>query len=268
MCSKNIYFYEGERLIKIMTGFVETKNLYDKEAKPTILEIKKLSKKYSRGAGLHNLNLDLQQGKIVALLGTSGSGKTTLMKLLAGVLTPTSGEATVCGIPVGEDTKDMVAYLPDKTYLNDWMKVSEIVKYFGDFYKDFDKKKAFDMLADVGINAKSKLKTLSTGEKEKVQLVLTMARKAKLYLLDEPLAGLDPIAREYVLDMIVSNYNEESSIIIATHLVAYVENIIDDFIFINNGDIILKGNLLETKKKSGKTLDELFMEVYKQCSNA
>ncbi len=231
-----------------------------------VLEAKNLTKDYGGGVGLIGMDLELPQGKIVGLLGSNGSGKTTFLKLVAGILTPTAGEVRVCGIPVSEATKSLVAYLPERTYLNDWMKVSEIVEYFSDFYEDFDSEKALAMLADLGVDANLKLKTLSKGTKEKVQLVLVMARRAKLYLLDEPIAGVDPVAREYILDTIVSNYNREATVIISTHLIADVEPVLDDFLFVHRGRVLMRGGVTEAKEKYGRTLDELFREVYKKCS--
>lgn len=231
-----------------------------------VLEAKNLVKDYGGGVGLLGIDLELPKGKIVGLLGSNGSGKTTFLKLVAGILTPTAGEVSVCGTPVGELTKGMVAYLPERTYLNNWMKVSEIVEYFSDFYEDFDAEKALSMLADLGVDANLKLKTLSKGTKEKVQLVLVMARKAKLYLLDEPIAGVDPVAREYILDTIVSNYNKEATVIVSTHLIADVEPVLDDFLFVHRGRVLMRGDVAEAKAKYGKTLDELFREVYKKCS--
>ena len=231
-----------------------------------VLEAKDLVKDYGGGVGLLGMDMELPKGRIVGLLGSNGSGKTTFLKLVAGILTPTAGEISVCGMPVGELTKGMVAYLPERTYLNDWMKVSEIVEYFSDFYEDFDSEKAFAMLADLGVDAKQKLKTLSKGTKEKVQLVLVMARKAKLYLLDEPIAGVDPVAREYILDTIVSNYNKDATVIISTHLIADIEPVLNDFLFVHRGRVILRGDVAEAKAKYGKTLDGLFREVYKKCS--
>ena len=231
-----------------------------------VLEAKNLVKDYGGGVGLLGVDLELPQGKIVGLLGSNGSGKTTFLKLVAGILTPTAGEVSVCGIPVSEQTKGLVAYLPERTYLNDWMKVAEIVEYFSDFYEDFDSEKAFAMLADLGVDANLKLKTLSKGTKEKVQLVLVMSRKARLYLLDEPIAGVDPVAREYILDTIVSNYNKEATVIISTHLIADVEPVLDDFLFVHRGKVLMRGGVAEAKEKYGRTLDELFREVYKKCS--
>ncbi|MBE6655022.1 MAG: ABC transporter ATP-binding protein [Ruminococcaceae bacterium] len=230
-----------------------------------ILKASALAKDYGGGVGLLGADISLPKGRIVGLLGSNGSGKTTFLKLVAGILTPTAGEVLVCGERVGLATKSMVSYLPERTYLNDWMRVSDIVEYFDDFYEDFDSAKAFEMLASLNVEPSRKLKTLSKGTKEKVQLVLVMARNAKLYLLDEPIAGVDPVAREYILDTIVSNYNKEATVIISTHLITDVEKVLDDFIFVRDGKVIMQDSVAKAREEYGKTLDEIFREVYK-CS--
>ena len=230
-----------------------------------VLEAKGLTKDYGGGIGLLGADLALPSGKIIGLLGSNGSGKTTFLKLVAGILTPTQGEVLVCGTPVGPETKSLVSFLPERTYLNDWMKVSDIVEYFDDFYEDFDSAKALAMLADLKVESNRKLKTLSKGTKEKVQLVLVMARNAKLYLLDEPIAGVDPVAREYILDTIVSNYNKDTTVVISTHLISDVEKVLDSFVFVRDGKIIMYRDAAEAKEEYGKSIDEIFREVYK-CS--
>lgn len=230
-----------------------------------VLEAKGLTKDYGGGVGLLGADLALPEGKIIGLLGSNGSGKTTFLKLIAGILTPSQGEVFVCGTPVGIETKSMVSYLPERTYLNDWMKVSDIVEYFADFYEDFDAQKAFAMLNDLDVAPNRKLKTLSKGTKEKVQLVLVMARSAKLYLLDEPIAGVDPVAREYILETIVSNYNKDATVLISTHLISDVEKVLDGFVFVRDGKIIMNRDVAEAKDEYGKSIDEIFREVYK-CS--
>lgn len=230
-----------------------------------ILEAKALAKDYGGGVGLLGADIVLPEGKIVGLLGSNGSGKTTFLKLVAGILKPTAGEVLVCGERIGIDTKSMVSYLPERTYLNDWMRVSDIVEYFDDFYEDFDSAKAFEMLSNLKVEPNRKLKTLSKGTKEKVQLVLVMARNAKLYLLDEPIAGVDPVAREYILDTIVSNYNKDATVVISTHLITDVERVLDDFIFVRDGKVIMQDSVAKAREEYGKTLDEIFREVYK-CS--
>ena len=193
-----------------------------KEGEPIVLETNGLVKDYGGGVGLLGVDLKLPAGKIVGLLGTNGSGKTTLLKLIAGILTPTAGGLSVCGEKIGVETKAMVSYLPERTYLNDWMKVEQIIDYFADFYEDFSREKAYAMLKSLEVDPKRKLKTLSKGTKEKVQLVLVMARNARLYLLDEPIAGVDPVAREFILDTILSNYNREATVLVSTHLISDV----------------------------------------------
>ena len=191
---------------------------------------------------------------------------TTLLKLIAGILTPTRGTVSVCGEKVGIETKAMVSYLPERTYLNDWMRVEEIIEYFADFYEDFSREKAYAMLRSLDVDPKRKLKTLSKGTKEKVQLVLVMSRNARLYLLDEPIAGVDPVAREFILDTIVSNYNRGATVLVSTHLITDVEKVLDSFLFVRKGRIIMQGDVAKAREAyDGKTLDEIFREVYRQC---
>lgn len=229
---------------------------------PVILETKNLTKNYGSTLGLSNLNLSLEGGKIIGLLGSNGSGKTTLIKMIAGILQPTSGTITINGLPVGTETKKIVSYLPERTYLNSWMRISDILDYFEDFYADFDKTTALRMLASLGVNETEKLKTLSKGTREKVQLVLVMSRKAKVYLLDEPIAGVDPVAREFILETILSNRAPDSTILISTHLITDIEKVLDSFVFIRNGQLLMAQDV-ETVRESGKTVDELFREVYR-----
>ncbi len=229
-----------------------------------ILETKNLTKNYGSTIGLSNFTLSLEGGKIIGLLGSNGSGKTTLIKMIAGILQPTSGTITVNGLPVGTETKKIVSYLPERTYLNSWMRICDIIDYFEDFYSDFDKTTALHMLSSLGVNENAKLKTLSKGTKEKVQLVLVMSRKAKVYLLDEPIAGVDPVAREFILETILSNRAPDSTILISTHLITDVEKVLDRFIFIRDGQLLLSEEVQKVKE-DGKTVDEFFREVYK-CS--
>lgn len=230
-----------------------------------ILECKNLTKSYKKNVPvLSNFNLEIPAGRIVGLLGPNGCGKSTLIKLIAGLLQPNSGEIKVGDYLVGEKSKALISYLPERTYFSSGMKVSELVKYFEEFYEDFDSERAYKLLSDLDINPKANLKTLSKGTKEKVQLILVMSRNAKLYLLDEPIAGVDPAAREYILSTIVSNYNPNASIIITTHLITDVEQVLDDFVFLGfGGNILRSGNAEEVRNESGKSLDELFKEVFR-----
>ncbi len=235
----------------------------------SILECRNLTKAYKKGWNvLNGLNLSVPEGRIVGLLGPNGCGKSTLIKLVAGLLQPNSGEILIDGKKVGEETKALVSYLPERTYFNGWMRVDELVSYFAEFYEDFDKEKAYKLLSDLSIDPKAKLKALSKGTKEKVQLVLVMARRAKLYLLDEPIAGVDPAAREYILSTIVGNYNPDSTIIITTHLITDVEQVLDDFVFVSYGGQILKSGSAEAaRQENGCSLDELFREVFRCSQN-
>ena len=228
-----------------------------------ILECTDLSKNYGQKAALKNVNLTIEPGQIVGLLGPNGSGKTTLIKLINGLLQPSSGTIRVNGIKPGMETKAIVSYLSDKNYLSDWMRVEDIVHMFNDFYADFNMQRALDMLKDLDIDYKQKFKTLSKGTKEKVQLILVMAREAKLYVLDEPIAGVDPAARDYILRTILKNYNPEATVIISTHLIQDVEQIFDSVIFINNGEIALHETVDDVRFKFNKSVDQLFREVFK-----
>ena len=213
-----------------------------------------------------NFNCELPSGKIIGLLGPNGCGKSTLMKLICGILVPDSGEIYICGEPRSEYTNSLVSYLPERTYINMSMKVEELIKYFKDFYTDFDEETARKMLYDLNISTNARLKTLSKGTKEKVQLVMVMARRAKLYLLDEPIAGVDPAARDYILQTIIGNYNPEATVIITTHLIHDIEPILDEFAFLGNGgEILLSGIADDARAEYGKSLDEIFREVFR-CS--
>jgi ABC-2 type transport system ATP-binding protein len=229
----------------------------------TILECKNLSKSFGSTKALDGINLTIEKGRIVGLLGPNGSGKTTFIKICNELLTPTSGEVRINGFTPGVETKKIVSYLPEKTYLNDWMKVSQIIRFFQDFYADFIPEKAYDMLKRLNIDPNSRLKTLSKGTKEKVQLILVMSRDAQLYLLDEPIGGVDPAARDYILDTIISNYNENAAVILSTHLIADIEKVLDDIIFLKEGQIVLNKTVDEVRDESGKSVDALFREVFK-----
>ena len=228
-----------------------------------ILESKNLSKTFKNTLALDDVSLKIAKGKIIGLLGPNGSGKTTFIKLCNDLLTPTKGNILIDGMEPGVETKAIVSYLPERNYLNDWMKVEEIIMMFNDFYKDFDLARAYDMLEKLHLNPESKLKTLSKGTKEKVQLILVMSRNAKLYLLDEPIGGVDPAARDYILDTIIKNYREDSTIIISTHLIADIEKILDDVIFLKEGKLVLKKSVDEIREEEGKSVDSLFREVFK-----
>ena len=229
-----------------------------------IVEANNLIKKYGSGTqALSGLNLKLEKGKIIGLLGPNGSGKTTFIKILAGLLTATEGGVQIDGKSPSDETKAIVSYLPERPYFNSWMRVSECLDYFEDFYADFDRERAEAMLKDLNVPTNAKLKTLSKGTKEKVQLVLVMARRAKLYLLDEPIAGVDPAAREYILETIISNYNREATILISTHLITDVEPVLDQFYFINGGMVVTGGTVKDVVENQGMSLDAYFREVFR-----
>ncbi|HHW30640.1 MAG TPA: ABC transporter ATP-binding protein [Clostridiaceae bacterium] len=229
----------------------------------TLLECRNLTKNFGPKVALDNVTLSIPSGRIVGLLGPNASGKTTFIKLCNDLLTPTSGEILIRGNKPGVETKKIVSYLPEKNYLNDWMRVSDIIEFFSDFYADFNTEKAYDMLKTLNISPKGRLKTLSKGTKEKVQLILVMSREAQLYLLDEPIGGVDPAARDYILDTIIRNYSENSTIILSTHLIYDIEKILDDVIFLKEGKIILYKTVDEIREEHGKSVDSLFREVFK-----
>jgi len=229
----------------------------------SLLTCRNLTKSFGAKKALDNISLDIGRGKIVGLLGPNGSGKTTFIKLCNNLLTPTRGELLIGGYRPGVETKKIVSYLPERTYLNDWMKVSQIIDFFKDFYEDFNAEKAYDMLKRFNIDPKDKLKTMSKGTKEKVQLILVMSREAELYLLDEPIGGVDPAARDFILETIISNYNENATIIISTHLISDIEKVLDEVVFIKDGQIVLTKTVDEIRDESGKSVDALFREVFK-----
>ena len=229
-----------------------------------VVECKGLRKQYGQKVAIENLDIVLESGKIIGLLGPNGCGKSTFMKLITGLLVPTGGEITVCGYPRSEETNSFISYLPERTYIGGRKKISAMIDYFEEFYPDFDKTKAYEMLDSLHLDPSSHISSLSKGNREKVQLILVMSRNAHIYLLDEPIAGVDPAAREYILSTIVSNYNPEASIIITTHLITDVEQVLDDFVFLSFGGQILRfGNAEEARNESGKSLDELFKEVFR-----
>ena len=228
-----------------------------------VLQVSNLVKKYGNTVALRGVNLNLPEGRIVGLLGPNGSGKTTLIKILAGILTIDGGMATICDNEIGVKTKALVSYLPDKSFLCEWMSVEKMLNYTKDFFPDFRLERAMEMIQMLGINPKSRIKTLSKGTKEKVSLIIAMSRDAKLYLLDEPIAGVDPAARDYVIRTIINNYSPNSTVIISTHLISDVEPILSDFVFINNGQIVLAGNVDDTRIREQKSIDHLFREVFR-----
>ncbi len=229
----------------------------------TILECKSLTKNYSGFTALDNVNLTLERGRIIGLLGPNGSGKTTLIKLINGLLVQNSGELLINGSTPSPETKKVVSYLPEKTYLPDWMRISDTINFFKDFYQDFDEKRAYDMLTRLKLDPTKRLKSLSKGTKEKVQLILVMSRQADLYCLDEPIGGVDPAARDYILNTIISNYNENATVLISTHLIADIEKVLDEVVFIKNGHVTLHESVDDIRTKEGKSIDTLFREVFK-----
>lgn len=229
----------------------------------TILECNGLTKKFGSTVAVSDVNLKIERGQIVGLLGPNGSGKSTLLKLANELLTPTSGTLLIGGKTPGVETKKIVSYLPEKTYLNDWMRVHQIIEFFADFYEDFKPEKAYDMLKSLNINPNDRLKTMSKGTKEKVQLILVMSREAELYLLDEPIGGVDPAARDYILKTLLSNYNENATVIISTHLISDIENILDYVVFINQGQVVMTSSVDDIRDEKGKSVDGLFREVFK-----
>lgn len=222
-----------------------------------ILECRGLTKNYGSFTALSNLNLSLDRGQIIGLLGPNGSGKTTLIKLINGLLVPTDGRILIDGAEPSVTTRNIVSYLPERTYLSDWMKVKEIVSYFKDFYENFDEKRAYEMLAHLQIDPNARLRTFSKGTKEKVQLILVMSRNADLYVLDEPIGGVDPAARDYILNTILTNYNENATILISTHLITDIENILDRVLFLQNGHIALNASVDDIRIEHGKSVDTL-----------
>ena len=222
-----------------------------------------LSKAYGRKRALEGLDLEVGRGRIVGLLGPNGSGKTTLIKLLCGLLRPTTGVLTVDGQRVGPETKAEISYLPDRMYFANWMRAVDLFDLFRDFYRDFDYEKAMAMCRSLGVEPRDRLKTMSKGTKEKVQLALVMARKAQLYLLDEPIAGVDPAARDFILRTILTNYNEEGTVLISTHLIADIEKVLDEAIFLKEGRIMLHETVDNIRETQGKSVDALFREIFR-----
>ena len=229
----------------------------------TVLECKNLTKKYGNKTALNDITLQIPSGSIVGLLGPNGSGKTTLLKLAAGLLKPTSGEITCFGYKPGVISKELVAYQPDKVYLNDWMNVDQLIKMMMDFYPNFNKDKAMDMLKRLNIEPGERLKTMSKGTKEKVQLILTMSRDVNLYILDEPIGGVDPAARDYILNTIINNYKEDATVIISTHLINDVESVLNHILFLKQGAVVRQGDVDDIREETGMSIDSLFREEFK-----
>ena len=223
-----------------------------------------LTKRFGAKEALRSVNFKLEKGRIVGLLGPNGSGKTTLLKLVSGLLQPTDGSVLIEGMPPGIETKRKVSYLPDQMYLGDWMRVRDIIEYFQDFYEDFDGDRARAMLETLGIRPSQKIRAMSKGTREKVQLILVMSRRASLYCLDEPIAGVDPAARDYILSVILDNFQENSTLLISTHLIADVENILDEVIFLKEGRVVLQSMVEDIRMEQGKSVDGLF----RRCSDA
>lgn len=229
----------------------------------SILECKALSKRFGATQALESIELELEGGHIVGLLGPNGSGKTTLIKLCNGLLTPTGGTVRINGMAPGAGTKAIVSYLPERNALPEWMTTAQAVDYYADFFEDFNRDRAKEMIANLGLQENQRIKTMSKGTREKLQLILTMSREAKLYLLDEPIGGVDPATRDYILHTIISNYNPDATVIISTHLITDVEPILDEVIFLREGRVVLYNSVDSIREEKGKSVDELFREVFK-----
>lgn len=228
-----------------------------------LIESNHLCKKFGNKQALADVNLRIERGRIIGLLGPNGSGKSTLIKIINGLMMPTEGEVFIDEKKPGVETKKIISYLPERTYLNEWMKVKELLDYFEDFYEDFRRDRAITMLENLNIGLDDKLKTMSKGTKEKVQLILVMSRDADLYILDEPIGGVDPAARDYILRTIIGNYNENATVLLSTHLISDIENILDEVIFLQYGQIRFHASVDEIRVKEGKSVDQLFREVYR-----
>lgn len=229
----------------------------------SLLQFENVSKSYGKTLALKNLSLEIPAGRIVGLLGPNGSGKTTLIKLINGLLQPDAGTISINGHQPGPETKKIVSYLPDTTYLNESMKVKDALDYFQDFYTDFDRSRAEHLLQDLNIDPNLRFKKLSKGNKEKVQLILVMSRQARLYVLDEPIGGVDPAARDYILKTIINNYSPTASVLISTHLISDIETILDEVVFLQNGEIVRTGNVDDIRYESGESIDQLFRHEFK-----
>ena len=228
-----------------------------------LIQAEGLTKAYGGKVALQDVNLSVGRGRIIGLLGPNGSGKTTLIKLLCGLLQPTVGTLLVDGESVGTHSKSVVSYLPDRMYFADWMRATDLFDLFADFYQDFDRTRAMHMCAALGVNPGDRIKTMSKGTKEKVQLVMVMSRKAQLYLLDEPIAGVDPAARDFILSTILTNYNEEGTVLISTHLISDIEKVLDEVIFLKEGHVMLHNSVDNIRENEGKSVDALFREIFR-----
>ena len=228
-----------------------------------ILECKQLTKSYGRAPALEGVSFAIEPGRIVGLLGPNGSGKTTLIKLANGLLTPSEGEVLVCDMAPGKESHASVSYLPERTCIPTWMSVKQLLDFYGDFYRDFNRKAAEEMLTHLNIRLTQRIKQMSKGTREKVQLIMVMSRAAKLYLLDEPIGGVDPATRDYILSTIISNYNPDASVVISTHLIADVEKVLDEVIFIDRGHLVLQSSVDQIREEKGMSVDALFREVFK-----
>lgn len=229
----------------------------------SLLECRKLNKNYGGTFALNDIDLQIETGRIVGLLGPNGSGKTTLIKLVNGLLTPTGGEVLIDGKAPSPETKAIVSYLPERNALPNWMTAKQAMDYYADFYEDFNRDKARDMIASLSLDEKQRIKAMSKGTREKLQLILVMSREAKLYLLDEPIGGVDPATRDYILRTIIGNYSENASVIISTHLIADVEQVLDDVIFLREGRVELHESVDNIRNEKGTSVDALFREVFR-----
>ena len=228
-----------------------------------VFQCNDLSKTYGRTQALDGVSLSIAPGRIVGLLGPNGSGKTTLIKLANGLLTPSGGSLSVCGEAVGKNSRALVSYLPERTSVPLWMSAAQLLDFYEDFYPDFRRSAAEEMLSALGIAPKQRIRQMSKGTREKVQLIVTMSRRAKLYLLDEPIGGVDPATRDYILSTIITNYDPDAAVVISTHLIADVERVLDDVVFLNQGRVVLQSSVDEIREREGKSVDQLFREVFK-----
>ena len=229
----------------------------------SVLTCNNLTKHYGHVTALDGVSFSIEPGRIVGLLGPNGSGKTTLIKLANGLLTPTSGELTVCGLRPGKESRALVSFLPERTAIPTWMSATQLLDFYGDFYRDFRRDAAEEMLQHLKISPRQRIKQMSKGTREKVQLIMVMSRAAKLYLLDEPIGGVDPATRDYILSTIIGNYNPEAAVVISTHLISDVEKVLDEVIFINQGRLVLQSSVDDIREEKGMSVDALFREVFK-----